>query len=248
MENQEKNHQEEEEPEITLELVLNYLDELRKHLIIPLVIFLVVFAISIPFSKKMLEVFLLPFKDIVPNFIFIKPFESFWVHIKTSAYFSGLISSPVLIWRIWLFISPALYEKERKLVSAIVLAVIFLFISGTLFGYFIVLPASLKFLIKTFSSEDIRAMITISEFFSFCLKFSVAFGLSFQTPIIMVVVVKTGLVERDTLVKMRPYAIVFAFVIAAIVTPTPDALTQTALAVPLIILWEIGLIVSKILK
>lgn len=243
--NRETDRENQQDPEITLDLILDYLEELRRHLMIPIGILILTFILSVPFSKKILEIFLYPFREIIPDFVFIKPFESFWVHIKASLYLSLIISAPFFIWRIWLFISPALYHRERKLASTLVFVVTFLFIVGTLFGYFLVLPASLKFLIESFSSEKIKAMITISEFVSFCLKFSLAFGLSFQTPVIIVLLTKTGLVQRETLIKIRPYAVVFAFIISAIITPTPDAFTQVALAIPLIVLWEIGILASK---
>lgn len=235
------------EDEITLDIVLEHLEELRRHLIIPIAIFTITFVASVPFSKKILEMFLYPFRSIISEFVFIKPFESFWIHIKASVYLSLFVSLPFFIWRMWLFVSPALYKHERKLASAVILIVSILFILGSAFGYSLVLPASLKFLINSFSSEKIKAMITISEFFSFCLKFSLIFGTAFQTPVIIVLLIKTGLVERQTLKNMRPYAIVFAFVISAIVTPTPDALTQVALAIPLIVLWELGLLIAKFL-
>lgn len=244
--NKERENQQSDD-EITLETILEYLEELRRHLIIPTVVFIVMFLASVPFSKKILEMFLYPFRDIISEFVFIKPFESFWIHIKASVYLSLFVSIPFFIWRIWLFVSPALYEHERKMARAVILVISILFILGSTFGYFLVLPASLRFLINSFSSEKIKAMITISEFFSFCLKFSLIFGAAFQTPIIIILLIKTGLVERQTLVKMRPYSIVFAFIVSAIVTPTPDALTQIALAIPLIILWEAGIFVAKFL-
>lgn len=244
-EEQKKLDKEQNDDDITLETILDYLEELRKHLIIPIVVFIVIFLASVPFSKKILEMFLYPFRDIISEFVFIKPFESFWIHVKASIYLSFFVSTPFFIWRIWLFVSPALYEHERKMARAVIFVISILFILGSTFGYFLVLPASLRFLINSFSSEKIKAMITISEFFSFCLKFSFIFGAAFQTPIIIILLIKTGLVERQTLIKMRPYSIVFAFIVSAIVTPTPDALTQIALAIPLIILWEAGILISK---
>jgi sec-independent protein translocase protein TatC len=147
----------------------------------------------------------------------------------------------------WLFVSPALYPRERKIAKFIILSSSLLFILGASFCFFLVLPASLKFLINTFSSEKIKALISISEFLSFALKFSLLFGFAFQTPLVVLALVKTGILDINTVSRARPYIIVLAFVVSAIVTPTPDALTQTLLAVPLIMLWELGVLISKII-
>jgi sec-independent protein translocase protein TatC len=236
-----------EEVEITKEVIIEQLEELRRRIIVPVVAFIIVFLGTIPFSKKIMNIFLGQFKDIIPEFIFTKPFESFWVHVKISAYVSAIVSIPLLIWQMWLFVSPALYPRERKIAKFIILSSSLLFILGSSFCFFLVLPASLKFLINTFSSEKIKALISISEFLSFALKFSLLFGFAFQTPLIVLALVKTGILDIDTVSRARPYIIVLAFVVSAIVTPTPDALTQILLAIPLIILWELGVLISKII-
>jgi sec-independent protein translocase protein TatC len=236
-----------EEVEITKEVIIEQLEELRRRIIVPVVAFIIVFLGTIPFSKKIMDIFLGQFKDIISEFIFTKPFESFWVHVKISAYVSAIVSIPLLIWQMWLFVSPALYPRERKIAKFIILSSSLLFILGSSFCFFLVLPASLKFLINTFSSEKIKALISISEFLSFALKFSLLFGFAFQTPLIVLALVKTGILDINTVSRARPYIIVLAFVVSAIVTPTPDALTQTLLAVPLIILWELGVLISKII-
>ena len=233
--------------EITKETILENLEELRRRIILPLAVFFVVFFVSLPFSKYLLYLFVDPFKEITSDFIFTKPFEAFWVHVKLSAYVGVFVAIPFFIWQMWLFVSPALYPHERKLARIIVFGVIVLFSTGTLFGYFFVLPVSLKFLIKTFSSEFIQPFLSISEFFSFAVKFSIAFGFAFQTPVIILSLEKLGFVDREKLKRFRPYAIVGAFIVSAIITPTPDALTQTLLAVPLIILWEFGILLTKII-
>jgi sec-independent protein translocase protein TatC len=236
-----------EEVEITKEVIIEQLEELRRRIIVPVISFIIVFFVSIPFSKKIMDIFLGQFKDIISEFIFTKPFESFWVHVKISAYISALVSIPLLIWQMWLFVSPALYPRERKIAKFIILSSSLLFILGASFCFFLVLPASLKFLINTFSSEKIKALISISEFLSFALKFSLLFGFAFQTPLVVLALVKTGILDINTVSRARPYIIVLAFVVSAIVTPTPDALTQTLLAIPLIILWELGILISKII-
>jgi len=244
---QEDENQKGEDFEITKEVIIEQLEELRRRLIVPIVSFVLIFLISIPFAKKIMDIFLGQFKEIISEFIFTKPFESFWAHIKISAYISALISVPLLIWQIWLFISPALYPKERKIARFIIISSSLLFIAGSSFCFFIVLPASLKFLINAFSSEKIKALISISEFLSFALKFSLIFGFAFQTPLVVLALVKTGILDLNTVSKARPYIIVLAFVVAAVVTPTPDAFTQILLAIPLIVLWELGVLLSRII-
>lgn len=238
--------EEPEHRELNLKLALDYLEELRGHLLLTVIVFVLVFLAVVPFSKTLLNLLLHPFKDITSDFIFIRPLESFWVHVKISAYFSLVVSVPFFVWRIWLFVSPALYDREKRALSVLIFAIATLFVAGFLFGYFLVLPVSIRFLIRTFSSENIRAMITISDFVSFCLRFSFAFGISFQAPVVAIFLVKSGIIKRETLAKIRPYVVVFAFVISAVITPTPDALTQISLALPLIALWELGVLFSKL--
>ncbi len=236
-----------EEVEITGQTIIEHLEELRAKLIPPILIFIIVTLIGIPFSKFILGMFLYPFRDIVSNFIFIKPFESFWIHIKVVIYFAVLISAPIFLWQIWRFVSPALYPNERKLARIVVIGVLILFTGGAIFGYFVVLPVSLNFLIRNFSTDKIQAYLSIAEFISFAIKFAVGFGIAFQTPIVVIVLVKLGVIEKKSLSKFRPYVIVLAFVGAAIITPGPDALSQIILAIPLIVLWELGVLISKLI-
>jgi sec-independent protein translocase protein TatC len=139
LENKKKEQEDEiqkgEDFEITKEVIIEQLEELRRRLIVPIVSFVLIFLISIPFAKKIMDIFLGQFKEIIPEFIFTKPFESFWAHIKISAYISALISVPLLIWQIWLFISPALYPKERKIARFIIISSSLLFIAGSSFCF-----------------------------------------------------------------------------------------------------------------
>ena len=168
-------------------------------------------------------------------------------NLKVSAVVAIFFSLPVFLWEMWAFVSPALYPNERKVAKIVVLCVGILFVAGGIFGYFVVLPASLNFLITNFSTELIKPMLTIGDFLSFVLRFSIAFGIAFQIPVVVVLLVATGLVERKTLKKARPWIIVGSFVGGAILTP-PDALSQVMLAVPIIILWEVGILFSKVFE
>lgn len=226
--------------------LLSHLDELRKRIIVIAIYFGISFIVLIPFASKILDIFLKPFTKYVNRFIFTKPFEAFFAYLQTAIFGALFLSVPIIIWEIWLFVSPALYPNERRFAKIFVISVSFLFISGGLFGYFLVLPRAFSFLISNFSSESITPFISISEFLGFAIRFLLGFGLGFQTPIIVFLSAKLGLVKKETLLSSRKYVIVLLLIVAAILTPTPDAITQIALAIPLLVLWEIGILLVRL--
>lgn len=223
---------------------LEHLEELRKRLIYCIIACGASFALALPFSSKLLTIFLKPI-SVNQGFIFTKPAEGFLVHLKLSLYIALFLSFPFIIWQIWKFVAPGLYRHEKRKVLPLLTSSSVLFVAGGLFGYFVVLPKCIAFLVKTFSSEVIRPLLSISEFLTFAVRFLFAFGIAFLTPIFTLALVKLGIVERSTLVRARKYIILGAFAFAAILTP-PDAISQVALAIPLVVLWEIGLILSRI--
>ena len=169
--------------------------------------------------------------------------EMFFAYLKV-AFVSGiLIASPYLFYQMWMFVSPGLYKQERSLVIPFVLASTLLFVGGALFGYFVVFPFGFKFFIG-FSNEYVKALPSVKQYFGFALKLLFAFGVVFELPVIIFFLAKLGLVTTELLKKKRKYAILMTFVAAAILTP-PDVITQCMMAGPLIILYEVGIIVSR---
>jgi len=225
---------------------LRHLEELRKRLIASAIAVGIGFAICYFFSERIFLVLISPLKAVMPEgdqLIFTALPEMFFAYLKV-AFVSGiLMASPYLFYQMWMFVAPGLYKQERSLVVPFVLASTLLFVGGALFGYFVVFPFGFKFFIG-FSNEYVKALPSVKQYFGFALKLLFAFGVVFELPVIIFFLAKLGLVTTELLRKKRKYAILMTFVAAAILTP-PDVITQCMMAGPLIILYEVGIIVSR---
>lgn len=151
----------------------------------------------------------------------------------------------MIIQQAWRFVAPGLYKNEKKVLFPFILLSVFCFISGGLFAYFVVFPPAFRFL-SSYSGDGLKVMPAVREYFSLCLRLIIAFGVVFELPIVMVFVAKIGLVDAQKLAAGRKYAILAAFVIAAVVTPTPDIVNQFLMAGPLVVLYEIGLLAVRL--
>jgi sec-independent protein translocase protein TatC len=156
-----------------------------------------------------------------------------------------LLASPVIFLQLWRFIAPGLYKHEKRVLLPFTFVSTVCFIGGAAFGYFVVFPPAFSFFVG-YSSEILAPMPGVSEYFSLALRLLIAFGLIFELPVFMVFLAKMGVVNRAFLKKHRKYSILFAFVIAAILTPTPDVVNQLLMAGPLIVLYEISIIAVSI--
>ncbi|MBF0565336.1 MAG: twin-arginine translocase subunit TatC [Nitrospirae bacterium] len=241
-----------------------HLGELRRRLLWIVVILFAVFIIVFNYSELLLKGLMFPMRNelvfhlkspyahFVPkatkvtNLVFLEPAEAFWMHIKLSMMAAFFISFPLILGQIWMFISPGLHKKEKKYVLPFISAGTILFISGMAFCFLIVLPFALGFLL-TYKTESLTPMISIGNYVDFMLKFLLAFGLIFELPIAIVSLARFGIVTPEKLAKSRRYAIVIAFIAAGILTPTPDAFNQTLMAVPIIVLYEVGIIAAKLM-
>jgi sec-independent protein translocase protein TatC len=242
-----------------------HLGELRNRIVVSLIIILVVFAACFYFSEDIFRLLNLPlhytidlsskapFFSLVPGKMFdyklavLRPAEALWTHIKISLISALIISSPVVFYEIWKFISPGLLKKERKYALPFVFTTTSLFLVGALFCFIIVLPFAMNFLL-TYKTENLQNNWTLGYYIDFCLKFILAFGAVFELPVATVFATKMGIVTPDFLAKNRKYAVLIAFVVAALLTPTPDAFNQSLMAVPIIILYEAGIWASRILN
>lgn len=153
------------------------------------------------------------------------------------------VSVPFLLYQAWAFVAPGLYKHEKRLALPLLVASILLFYSGVAFAYFVVFPLIFQFMIMT-APPGVAVMTDINQYMDFVLTLFVAFGVSFQVPIATILVVAAGLVDRAAIAEKRPYAIVMAFVIGAVLTP-PEVISQTLLAVPIWLLFELGLLFSR---
>lgn len=222
--------------------IVEHLSELRKR-IISSVICLILFSIlSYNFSESIVNDMISKAPEV--NFVFIEPSELFMSYIKISLIGGIGFSLPVILYNIWLFIKPGLIQRERKLIIRSLFLGGILFILGALFAYVYVLPLTISFF-TSFQIDRIQAMISFKSYLSFATTFILSFGLVFEMPILMVIVVNLGLVSANTLQKNKKIAVLIIFIVAAILTP-PDVISQTFLAIPMVILFEAGVFFAKL--
>ncbi|MCD6255654.1 MAG: twin-arginine translocase subunit TatC [Deltaproteobacteria bacterium] len=225
----------------------DHLSELRHRLIISLVAICIGTIISFLFSKKIFFILARPLVKILPEdqpMIFTALTEAFFTYFKVAILSGIVLASPIVFYEIWKFVAPGLYENEKRYVIPFVFFATLFFILGGLFGYFIVFPFGFRFFLG-FSTDYLKLLPKMNEYFSLTLKLLLAFGLIFEMPVFSLFFSKIGLISGEMLASKRRYAIVLVFVAAAILTP-PDVGTQLLMAGPLILLYEISIWVAKI--
>lgn len=224
---------------------LDHLEEFRRRLIISLIALIAATVVSFFFSRQILDFLTLPLKKHQEvSLYFQTPFEAFMVHVKAALCSGILFATPVWMTQIWHFVTPGLYEKERRALIPLIFWSFILFISGCAFAYYLVLPAGLDFLLA-FGSQTLKPMFTVGPYVSFFLGMILACGALFDFPVVMIGLVKLGVVSTQTMAEARKIVIVVIFVVAAVVTPSPDPFSQLLLAIPLWILFEISLVVCR---
>ena len=226
---------------------LSHLEELRERLIKSFIAVGVGCVIGYIFKEELFNILLLPLKELLPEgerLIFTGLPEMFFTYLKTAFIAGILLASPVVFYQIWMFIAPGLYQHEKRYIIPFIFFSTILFVGGALFGYFIVFPMGFKFFLG-YSNEYLQALPSVKKYFSLSYKLLLAFGVVFQLPLLIYFMSKMGLVTVDFLRKRRPFAVLMAFIIGAILTP-PDIISQIMMAIPLIVLYEIGIIVSVI--
>lgn len=184
-------------------------------------------------------------RDVAATMHFTGFMEPILVQLKTSFLAGLMLTSPYIFYQMWEFIAPGLYEKERRTAIFAVIASTLLFVGGSLFGYFVVFPIGFQYLLGYALDAGMSPMLTMGDYFSLATKLLFVFGLSFEMPLILYVLGRLGLVTVDQLRRGRRYAIVGIFIVAAIITP-PDPITQTLMAVPMVILYEISIWLSAV--
>ncbi|NPA52440.1 MAG: twin-arginine translocase subunit TatC [Aquificae bacterium] len=229
--------------------ITEHLTELRTRLIRSLIAIFIFTVIAFTQVNFFFDLFQEPLKKVFPDLklVALTPTESFFTALKISVLIGFVLASPFVFYQIWKFIEPALYENEKKLLVPFVLFTSIFFVAGVLFAFYIVLPLAIRFLI-TFGYEQlsVEAMFSVSSYISFVIRLLLAFGITFEMPVILSLLARLGIVSPTTLVKIRPYFIVGIFVLAAVLTP-PDIVSQIFLAFPLIIFYELSIVLAKIL-
>jgi len=198
------------------------------------------------FTEQQIDALIATFQRLLymqSGLIFIHPTEAFFAYIKL-AFFTGiLIGAPFVLYQVWRYIVPALYEHERRYFRGSVVFGTFLFFAGVAFAFIVVMPIGIRFLIRM-GGPQLQAVFTIGNYISFSMIFLLTFGLVFELPIVIYVLVKLGIVSRATLRARRKYILVGAFAAAAILTP-PDPFTQTVMAIPLLLLYELSIFLAR---
>ena len=240
-----------------------HLGDLRKRIFISLFAVLAAFALAFSFSEDILELLTFPLRyslnfslenmgvQFVPydklkdtKLVFLAPAEALWMHIKI-AFATGLvIALPIIFHQFWRFISPGLLPKEKKYAMPFVFSATGLFLLGAAFCFFIVLPFAMKFLLSYKVGDILMPMLSVGKYIDFTLRFILAFGAVFELPVIIIFLTKMGVVTPKMLTKNRKYAVLIAFIVAAILTPTPDAFNQLLMVVPMVVLYEVGILIS----
>ncbi|MGO8943035.1 MAG: twin-arginine translocase subunit TatC [Syntrophobacteraceae bacterium] len=222
--------------------LFQHLEELRTRLLICCLAVGIGFVGCYFFSKKIFEILMRPWINAMPpgqpaKLIYTAPHEAFFVYMKVSFIAGTILSAPVILWQIWKFVAPGLYENEKKYMLPVILSSSLCFISGVLFGYFVVIPVAFKFF-ASFSSEYITPMLRTTEYLAFANKMLLCFGIAFQLPVFAFFLAKMGVLSADYLKRKRKWAIVLVFVAAAVLTPSPDVVSQLLMAMPLLVLYE----------
>jgi sec-independent protein translocase protein TatC len=224
---------------------LEHLGELRVRIMRALVSLLVGTLVALPFSQYLIDWLARPITKLGYELVFTAPAEAFWVQMKVGIIAGLFIAAPGILWQVWGFVSPGLHTHEKKYAGPFVMIGSLLFLIGGAFSLFVVTPYALSFLLG-YARPGLKPMITIENHIDFLLKFTLAFGAVFELPLIITLASRMGLVTARTLAKNRKYAILGAFVVAAVLTPTPDAFNQALMAGPLILLYEVGIICARL--
>lgn len=227
--------------ELTFE---GHLEELRRRIIICAVSVALASVSAFPFASKMLAALKYPGSAAIDKLVFFSPQDAFLIYIKI-AFFVGLaVSMPLVLYQLWVFISPAIEYKAKRHGLSFLLFSLTAFICGASFGFFALLPAAFKFLLS-FSGDTLQPMISASSYVSFVLGLTLGCGLVFEMPVLSFILSKLGVINYRLLRKIWKYALIVIFIIAAVITPTPDVFNMTIMAIPMLILYEISIWVSK---
>ena len=231
---------------MTKDSISDHLLELRSRLLKVIFLFAIFSVLGIPFASEIYLFVSAPLIELLPDgssMIATEVASPFMAPIKLVLYIALMFSMPWLFYQTWMFMSPGLYKNERAFTGPLMLSTVILFFSGAAFAFFIVCPIIFKFFIAM-APESIRVMTDINQYLGFIFKLIFAFGIAFEIPIATILIVKSGIVSRKSLVKARPYLVVLFLIIGMLLTP-PDVFSQLFLAIPMWILFEIGILLAK---
>ena len=236
-------------PQEQTQPLVEHLLELRRRLVWTVLGIALCFVLTVPFAQKLYAFVAQPLMGVLPqntSMIATDVVAPFFVPLKVALMAAFLVSLPNTLYQIWAFVAPALYQNEKRLIVPLILSSLTLFALGMAFCYFLVFPMVFKFF-AGMTPLGVAMATDIDKYLSFVLGMFVAFGMTFEIPVVVVLLYRMGVISFAQLVAARPYVIVAAFIIAAVVTP-PDVLSQVMLAVPMLLLYEAGLLVCRMIK
>jgi len=237
----------ENEPLLAEESIFSHLIELRTRLIRSVLAILLVLFCLLPWARDLYAILALPLVSALPegyagSMVSTDVIGGFLVPLKVAAMTAFLLALPYVLYQAWAFVAPGLYQHEKRFALPLLVASVALFFTGMAFAYYLVFPAVFSFMVAVMP-EGVTWMTDIDKYLSFVLTIFFAFGAAFEVPVIVILLVKVGVIDIAKLKEVRPYTIVGSFVIAAIITP-PDVISQIMLAVPMCLLYEVGIIAA----
>jgi len=235
-----------EEAPVNEQPFITHLIEMRDRLLRVVIVVIVMFVGLFSFANELYNIVATPLLIHLPegaSMIATKPAGTFFTPMKLALVFSIFISMPFILYQMWAFVAPGLYTHEKKMVMPLMFSSTLLFYLGMAFAYYVVFPLMFQFFIAM-TPEGVTVMTDIGEYLDFILKIFFAFGIAFEVPIVVILLIWTGMTTAEALAEKRPYMIVGAFVVGMLLTP-PDIISQTLLALPMWLLFEAGLLASR---
>ena len=228
--------------------LLEHLLELRRRVMIAGLTLIVAVCLMLPVGVEIFEWLKAPAEPYFPEdggFTTRKVTEKFLTYLKCSLFAGAFLASPVVFFQAWRFVAPGLYRRERTLALPFVISSTLSFVGGAAFCYYLLLPVAMQFFMSVGEGDGIASQIEIAEYLSFVTRLMLAFGVVFELPLLIFFLARLGIVSAQGLAAFRKYAIVLIFALAAFVTP-PDPITQLMLAIPLVVLYEVGVITARL--
>lgn len=223
--------------------LMEHLDELRRRIVHSAAYLIAGFAIAWIFRIRLLHFLQAPLLKVGKSLVFTHPMDALNLYLYVALLAGAIIASPCILFQVWLFIAPGLYQKEKRFVWPFMGATVTLFLLGAAFGYYYVLPGAIKILVIDFG-HDFTPMITIEDYSSFFLSIILGLGISFELPILIFFLALFGIVSPRFLWKNIRYAILAVFIVAAVICPSPDPWTMCIYAIPMLALYVVGILVA----
>lgn len=220
--------------------LVDHLQELRRRIIICLIAVAITSTVSYFYAENLVKIIAAP----AGKLYFMNPAEVFFTYLKVSFFAGFLAALPVVLYQIWAFTVPALTKTEKTLSFILIPSSVVLFFAGVLFSYFFVLPAGIQFFLG-FATESLQPLFSLGEYLSFVISFLLPFGFIFELPLFILVLAKMGVISSAFLRRKRKVVLVLAFVVGAVISPTPDVFSQTMIAVPMILLYEVSILMVR---